>query len=82
LALVNFAKFCGVEYIGTDENNIISVKYEDKKYDYELLETFEFTSSRKRQSIIVRRDNEIWLYTKGADSVLLDPLRLSKNEQE
>ena len=82
LALVNFAKFCGVEYVGTDENNIITVKYEETKYEFELLEVFEFTSSRKRQSVIVRRDNEIWLYTKGADSVLLDPLRLSKNEQE
>lgn len=48
LALVNFAKFCGVEYVGTDENNIITVKYEDTKYEFELLEVFEFTSSRKR----------------------------------
>lgn len=28
LALVNFAKYCGVEYIGTDENDnaVVSVK--------------------------------------------------------
>jgi phospholipid-transporting ATPase len=49
LALINFAKFCGFEYLGTDINNIISVKRSStliKKY--ELIETFEFTSVRKR----------------------------------
>lgn len=48
LALVNFAKFCGVEYMGTDEFNMISVKFEEKIYEYELIEVFEFTSTRKR----------------------------------
>ena len=34
LALVNFAKFCGVEFIGTDENNIMGVKFKEKIYQY------------------------------------------------
>lgn len=81
LALVNFTKFCGVEYMGTDENNIIKVTHQGKDHHFELLEVFEFTSARKRQSCLVRTVNnqEIWLYTKGADSVLLETFRLNKD---
>jgi phospholipid-transporting ATPase len=35
LALVNFARFCGVEYLGLDENNIITVKYKEKKFEFQ-----------------------------------------------
>lgn len=36
---------------------------------FERLETLEFTSNRKRMSVIVRDSHrQIWLYTKGAES--------------
>lgn len=39
---------------------------------YEILDVIEFTSSRKRMSVIVRcPDNKIKLYCKGADTVCL-----------
>jgi len=53
LALVNFAKFCGVEYRGMDENNVMSVKFEGKLFEYKLLYVLEFNSTRKRASVIL-----------------------------
>ena len=71
MALVNFAKFCGVEFKGIDEDNFILVEYKSEIYKYKLLETLEFTSERKRQSVIVQdQDQTIYLYCKGADSTL------------
>ena len=47
---------------------------------YELLNTLEFTSTRKRMSVIVREPSgQIVLYCKGADNVILD---LSKRDAD
>jgi phospholipid-transporting ATPase len=54
LALVNFAKFSGYEYMGTDDDNYMKVKVKDIEYKYKLLNVLEFNSSRKRQSVILR----------------------------
>lgn len=52
LALVNFAKFCGVEYCGTDENDNAIIKFNDGNNEttevIEVLHIFEFDSTRKR----------------------------------
>ncbi|PIB02625.1 putative phospholipid-transporting ATPase DNF3 [Cercospora beticola] len=46
---------------------------------YEILEVIEFTSKRKRMSIVVRcPDGKIWLVTKGADSAIIPRLRQSE----
>lgn len=45
---------------------------------YERLQTLEFTSDRKRMSVIVRDPfGQIWLYTKGAESYVLPLCRSS-----
>ncbi|KAL2022829.1 hypothetical protein VTK56DRAFT_4360 [Thermocarpiscus australiensis] len=45
---------------------------------YQILDVIEFSSKRKRMSIIVRcPDGRIWLLTKGADSVILPRLRMA-----
>ena len=54
LALVNFAKFCGSEYLGIDEENNMTVRFNKEILEYKLLYTLEFNSTRKRNSIIVR----------------------------
>ena len=58
--------------LGNNDNNII---------DFESLELIEFSSDRKRETVIVKeKDNEnavIKLYIKGADSIIEE--RLSKN---
>lgn len=38
---------------------------------YELLSILDFNNVRKRMSVIVRRDNKIRLYCKGADTTVL-----------
>ncbi|EGO59265.1 hypothetical protein NEUTE1DRAFT_79192 [Neurospora tetrasperma FGSC 2508] len=46
---------------------------------YQILDVIEFSSKRKRMSIIVRcPDERIWLITKGADSVILPRLRMAQ----
>ena len=45
--------------------------------DYELLNTIPFSSDRKRESVIVKENNMIKLYIKGADSIIEE--RLSKD---
>ncbi|EGR33431.1 phospholipid-translocating p-type flippase family protein, putative, partial [Ichthyophthirius multifiliis] len=82
LALLNFAKFTGFEFIGIDENDNMTIIYKNqKKYIFKLLHVLEFNSTRKRMSIIVQNEqNEILLYTKGADSVI--EKRMSSSNQQ
>ncbi|KAM0450787.1 hypothetical protein ACHAO4_006177 [Trichoderma viride] len=46
---------------------------------YQVLDVIEFTSKRKRMSIIVRMpDNRICVFSKGADNVIMSRLRLNQ----
>ena len=55
IALVNFAKFCGYEYLG-EENDRMAVysRSEDRIKRYVSLAHLEFTSDRKRMSVLVQ----------------------------
>jgi phospholipid-transporting ATPase len=54
----------------------ITLLEDDKPVSYPILCLLEFTSDRKRMSIIVRRpDGTIRLYSKGADSVMYERAR-------
>lgn len=73
IALANFAKYCGFEYQGMDQHNKFTAKFMDKILTFKLYYIIEFDSTRKRQSIIFEEgDGSIWIYTKGADNVILD----------
>jgi phospholipid-transporting ATPase len=73
LALVNFAKFVGSEFIGIDDENNLSIEYQKTPMKYKLLHTLEFNSTRKRMSVIVRTpEGKILLYCKGADSIIIE----------
>lgn len=48
--------------------------------EYELLNILDFNNVRKRMSVIVRRDEKIMLYCKGADSIIYE--RLSKDSHD
>lgn len=51
--------------------------------EYEILDIIEFTSSRKRMSVLVKfPDNRICLICKGADNVILERLRNSALAKE
>lgn len=46
---------------------------------YEILDVIEFSSKRKRMSVILRcPDRRIWLISKGADSMILPRLRMAQ----
>ncbi|XP_063363276.1 phospholipid-transporting ATPase IF [Cydia amplana] len=67
-ALVEAADRLGVTFLGEDGNNLI-VKMGDETEMYERLQIIEFTSERKRMSVVLRdKDGKIWLFCKGAES--------------
>lgn len=86
LALVRGAKELGI--LVTDRStNSITLDFPSEYFGdrsrriYEILDVIEFSSKRKRMSIIVRRpDGRIWLICKGADTLVLPCLSISKPE--
>jgi phospholipid-transporting ATPase len=53
LALVNAAKFFGVEFMKRDEDNFVHLNFRGEMIKYKLLNILEFNSDRKRMSVIV-----------------------------
>ena len=53
LALLNFAKFCGFEYLGKDKSSNMKITYNGNTEKFKLLEVLEFNSDRKRMSVIL-----------------------------
>ena len=85
LALVTAAQELG--YIVTDrQSKSMTIKTypngqaEDPFYDiYEVMDVIEFSSARKRMSVVVRcPDQRLLLFSKGADSAILKLLRLAE----
>jgi phospholipid-transporting ATPase len=71
LALANFARFCGCEFQGTDDEGHMKVKFQGGELRFKLLHVLEFNSTRKRMSIIIEdAAGNIKLLCKGADSIL------------
>ena len=52
--------------------------------DYEKFKAIEFTSDRKRMSVLIRdpNDGKIKLLVKGADSIIKSRLNLAKYQKE
>ncbi|KAG6722658.1 hypothetical protein I3842_03G171400 [Carya illinoinensis] len=53
--------------------NILEIKFNASTIQYEVLETLEFTSDRKKMSVVVKdcRNGRIHLFSKGADEAIL-----------
>lgn len=78
LALANFAKFCGYEFVETSEDGHMVVQIDGRIERYRLLHVLEFNSDRKRMSVILRDNNgDILLLCKGADSIIENRLIVS-----
>lgn len=79
VALLEFAQRHQFEFLSsTDES--IEVKIAGREKSFELVRKMEFTSDRKRASVIVKIGEEYILFTKGADSIIkgrLDPRYLN-----
>ncbi|KAG8758981.1 hypothetical protein FRC14_006959 [Serendipita sp. 396] len=87
-ALVQAAADSGFIFLGK-EKDVLRLKTPflegDTVEEYELLHVLDFTSARKRMSVIVRRvDSEdskrVFLLCKGADSVIIERLKNGQNE--
>jgi phospholipid-translocating ATPase len=78
-ALVATARDVGFTFVGRqDDRLIVNVLGEERRY--QVLNTLEFNSTRKRMSAIIRMPNgKIMLFCKGADSMIYS--RLIPNEQ-
>lgn len=80
VALIQAAQELGYQ-MTTRTSDAIALRVNEPVCDireewYEILDVFEFSSRRKRMSIIIKcPDGRIWLICKGADSVILRRLR-------
>lgn len=77
LALTNAARHFGLTFAERDDDNnmVIFDKHQNKKLHYQLLHVIEFTSARKRMSIIVKTpEGRVLCMTKGADSHIIPRL--------
>jgi magnesium-transporting ATPase (P-type) len=61
---------------GNNEDNGVNKNYKD----FELLNIIPFSSDRKRESVIVKENNMIKLYIKGADSIIKKRLSEETNK--
>ena len=79
IALVRAAQDLGYRLVHRSLRMITLLVNEDgneSQKSYEILDVIEFSSKRKRMTIILRcPDGRIWLICKGADSIILPRLR-------
>ncbi|KAF8893873.1 aminophospholipid-transporting P-type ATPase [Infundibulicybe gibba] len=77
-ALVAGAELLGYQF-HTRKPKSVFVTIQGQSLEFEILNVCEFNSTRKRMSTVVRMPNgKIKIYTKGADTVILE--RLSKHQ--
>ena len=85
LALVNGARFLQITYVGRDpvDNNIFNISYKGEIRSFELLNTIEFTSTRKRMTNVFKDPStgEIIVMCKGADSIILPLLNANQSNE-
>jgi len=63
--------FSGCELLKSESTRLKNLNLYYNSKEFEVLNTIEFTSARKKSSIFVREDNYIKMYIKGADSEML-----------
>ena len=86
-ALVQAAAEMGFEFLGKDKD-VLSLKTPGsaKIERYELLDILEFTSARKRMSVVLRKlnpqDSSLLLLTKGADNIIFERLQPGADEMK
>ena len=76
---MNGARFMGVTFLGKDnDTNNMKIKFNNEHLQYELLNTIEFNSTRKRMTQVFREpDGRICVMCKGADSIIFPLLNQS-----
>ncbi|KAF2077500.1 hypothetical protein CYY_001199 [Polysphondylium violaceum] len=85
IALVNASLNLGIKLVSRTPNSIcVCVNGGQEERVYTILNILEFSSDRKRMSIIVKdpTTNEIIVYCKGADTSILPYLNNSSNDEK
>ncbi|XP_034718625.1 phospholipid-transporting ATPase IB isoform X1 [Etheostoma cragini] len=81
-ALVKGAKGLGFVFTARTPHSVI-IEAREKEMSYELLNVLEFSSNRKRMSVVVRTPNgKLRLYCKGADNVIFERLTEASQYKE
>ncbi|XP_055326989.1 phospholipid-transporting ATPase ID isoform X5 [Sitodiplosis mosellana] len=78
-ALVSAARNFGFVFKYRTPNSI-TIEVQGRTEEYELLSILDFNNVRKRMSVILRRNDKIILYCKGADNVVYDRLNSDQIE--
>lgn len=79
-------RFCGLKNFSSTFKAFACVDFLIRHFkrfslqEYELLNIIDFNNTRKRMSVILRRNNRIILYCKGADNVIYDRLGGNQND--
>jgi len=82
-ALVEGVEQFGYAFVGKTSNSMTIRTNNNTEEVYEVLATIDFTSARKRMSILVRTPSgKIKLYIKGADNVILERVGKGKEERQ
>ncbi|KAF8891341.1 hypothetical protein BD779DRAFT_1610652 [Infundibulicybe gibba] len=84
-ALVQAAADMGYVFRGRDREILrLQTPFSEELEQYELLNILEFTSARKRMSVVLRKldgeDGRLFLLSKGADNVIFERLRAGNTE--
>ena len=85
-ALVQAAADVGFVFRGREREIVrLQTPFSDHIEEYELLNVLDFTSARKRMSVLLRKindeDGRIFLLTKGADNVIFERLKPGVNDE-
>ena len=72
VVLVSAAAEIGIQFLNKDKDSLI-INYFDQLKKFKILQKFEFSSDRKRSSIIIEdEEGKIKIYVKGSDEKILD----------
>lgn len=66
----------------SNENKILTVEYEKSTKSFELLKLIEFDSDRKRMTVVLKTQQSILVFTKGADTSIEKILAEKQNYLE
>jgi len=83
VALVDAARSFGMEVLARPQDSVL-VKIDSEEKEYKILAELEFNSDRKRMSVILRDpdDNKLYIYTKGADNIMLGLVKKDGPEEQ
>lgn len=74
---VTFLEMCqevGLVTFKDRSSDQIYIQIGENEEQYQILKVNDFTSSRKRMSVVVKKDGKIFSFVKGADTIIMDRL--------